>query len=88
MAKHQSTSIVYTVDLRVLSLEHADHVVGPRGDRADRDQADHARDHAERVEDVRDRQDAEAELGFYHEGNGAEESHLVNSFSAIEGSRG
>lgn len=61
------TSIVQSVDLRVVKLEWANCVSRPCRDTGDEQQADETGDQTERIESTGDRKDTDSDLRLQHD---------------------
>jgi hypothetical protein len=80
-AKEQSSRIVDAICLKVTVLERADDVRRPASEQRDEAQQDNARNKTEQVEGPGDGQDAQANLCFHHQGDGAQPADLRDSVS-------
>lgn len=68
--KHQTSGIIHAINLPMAKFENTYHVVRPCGHGTDGAEADDSWDHTQRVQCGWDGQDAQADLGLHHEGNG------------------
>lgn len=58
--------IIETVDVAVVELEHANHIVRPCGDGANQEQRNYARNYTQDVEGSGYGEDAQTDLSFHH----------------------
>lgn len=75
----ESSDVVDAVDVRVVQLEDADHVVRPGRNYSYRQQANHARNQAQCVECEWNGQDSKPDLRLHHEEGSAHPANLSSS---------